>query len=153
MAVIAYNANFGKNGHADSMAAFMRAHTADTAALINLANGREPNDPLPPYDPNHPDNQWPKAAHHPTTGMLEVGTSLKGVTDSRQRASITAANEKAYAAALAAGHRAEPYAKPQITVLDPAREKLELKRQLDEQQGQITALLDQVTRLTAKPAV
>jgi hypothetical protein len=157
MAVQSYNPNFGRNGHAASMRKFMEAHVADTASLLNLAEGKEVDATRPPYDPSHPDNQWPIMLHHPEKGELTVGASLVGVQDTpgqpSKRAAIQKGNEKLVADAIARGYRKEPYAKPQIAVLDPAAEKLELKRKLDEQQGQITMLLDRINKgEAAKPA-
>ena len=153
MAVQSYNPNFGKNGHAMSMKSFLQAHINDMATLLNLAEGKEAEAPRPFYDPNHPDNQWPTMLHHPEKGELTVGTSLVGVQDTpgapSRRAAITKANEKLVADALANGYRKEPYAKPQIHVADPAAEKAELKRKMDEQQGQITVLMDKLNKLQA----
>jgi hypothetical protein len=155
MAVISADKKFGVNGHASSMKSFLRAHVEDSATLLNLAEDKDPDASRAPYDPNHPDNQWPTMMHHPEKGEMPVGTNLKGVVDipgqPSRRAAILKANQKAVVDAQAAGYRAEPYPAPQVTVLDPKTEKVELKRRLDEQQGQITALLDQLKRLQAAP--
>jgi hypothetical protein len=121
--------------------------------LLNVAEGKKKNTPRPIYNPEHPDNAWPVMVYSadPVKPELIVGKSLVGVTDPRQRKQIESDNEAEYKKAIAAGYRDEPYAKPQIAVLDPAQEKLELKRKNDELQAQINALADQFAKLSAKP--
>ena len=153
MAVQVHDQQFGINGHEKSIAIFRRAHVENSTALINHAEGKPVDHERPPYDPSHPDNKWPLMVHHAEKGELTVGRSLVGVEDPMTRNKITAANEKALAAAVASGYRAEPYPKPQVVVLDPATEKAELKRKNDELQGQITALTDLFNKaIAAKPA-
>ena len=137
------------DGHGDSMEVFRTANNANANMLLNVSEGKKKNAPRPAYDPRHPDNQWPKAVYHPASGMLTVGKSLLGVKDLDIRKKITQENEKAHAEALKAGHRSEPYVKPQIAVLDPAIEKAEALRRETEMRGQITALTDMVAKLMA----
>ncbi len=139
------------DGHGDSIEAFRTANTQNAAALLNVTEGKKKNAPRPIYDPSHVDNQWPKMVYSPT-GEKTVGKSTGGVKDPRERKQILDDNQAAYKAALGSGFRDEPYAKPQIVLLDPAAEKAELKRKNDELQGQITALTDLVHKSMAAKA-
>lgn len=157
MAVTQMNPEFGKDGLADSLADFQKAHFENTVGILNAAdNIGKPSDlqvkvnaPRPAYDPNHPDNQWPTMVHHAALGELAVGTNLKGIEDANRRKSILAANQAAYRDALERGYRDEPYPKPQIAVMDPAVEKAELRRQNAELQGQINAMQDRMDKWMA----
>jgi hypothetical protein len=142
----------GVDGLGESHAAFTRAHHENSAALLNLAEGRKKDAPRPAYDPNHPDNQWPVMLHHPAKGELTVGRSLKGISNPAERKAVTATNEEAVKAALKLGYRSEPYAKPQITVLDPAAEKAALVKQNEEVRGQLAELADKLAKLEAAAA-
>lgn len=138
------------NGHGDSIEAFRTANEQNARALLNVAEGKHKNTPRPAYDSRHADNQWPKMRYHAEKGEVVIGKNLKGIEDRGMRARIEKENQESLAAAEKQGWRAEPYTKPQIAVLDPATEKMELKRKLDEQQGQITALNDLLQKALAK---
>jgi hypothetical protein len=147
------------NGHGDSFEAFVQANDSNARMLLNVAEGKKKNTPRPIYNPEHPDNAWPVMVYSadPVKPELVVGKSLVGVTDPRQRKQMEADNEAEYKKATTPlpnglGYRDEPYAKPQIVVLDPAQEKLDLKRKNDELQGQITALTDLVNKALAAKA-
>jgi hypothetical protein len=137
------------NGFGDTFAATVRANKENSDILLNLADGKHKNAQRPVYDPDHADNAWPKMVYsaNPAKPELSVGKSLKGVVDPRDRKRIEDDNQAAMKAAIAQGFRSQPYPKPQIAVLDPAAEKMELKRKNDELQGQITTLTEQFQKL------
>lgn len=139
------------NGHGDAFEAFVQANNSNATMLLNVAEGKKKNAIRAPYNPDHPDNAWPVMVYSvdPAKPEMTVGKSLAGVTDPRLRKLIESDNEAEYKKAVASGYRDEPYPKPQIAVLDPAAEKLELKRKNDELQGQITALTDLVNKALA----
>jgi len=147
MAVQAFEQNFGIDGHEQSVETFRNAHHGNTAALVNLMEGKKTNAPRPVYDPDHQDNQWPVMVHHAAKGELTVGRSLKGVEDARLRAQIVKDNESALATTLKTGYRAEPYIKPQVAVHDPATEKAALIKRNQELEGQVTAQGDALARM------
>lgn len=150
MAVQTFGQAFEVDGHAKSLVQFRSAHNINSNGILNAAEKRNPDDPRPPYDPAHPDNQYPSMLHHPQLGELTVGRSMVGVTDLRERARITKDNDAAWDAALAKGYREEPYAKPQLVVLDPLVEKAELLRKNQELQGQIVSQEDRLRKLEAR---
>ena len=141
------------NGHGDSFEAFVQANESNARMLLNVAEGKKKSTPRPAYNPDHEDNAWPVMVYStdPAKPEMTVGKSLVGITDPRERKQIEEDNKVAYKKAVSAGYRDEPYAKPQIAVLDPAAEKIELKRKNDELQAQINALADQMAKLTAQP--
>lgn len=151
MAVQSFGEQFTGNGHDESHAAFKASHEANTHALINLAAGRKSTAPHPPYDPNHPHNQWPVMIYHPAKAPLSVGFSLAGIKDPEVLAKAQKANENELNFALTTGYRMEPYAKPQIAVHDPALEKqMALKRE-EEMRGQIAILNEKLAKLLTPP--
>lgn len=149
MAVHAYDEQFGVNGHGDSMAQFIEAHRSNTDQILNLAEGKKKTAPRPAYDPDNPDNQWPKMVHS-AKGELTVGKSLVGVQDPAARKRIEAANKEAFEAALKGGYRMEPYLKPQVVVPDAAVEKAALLKHNADLSGTIVQQNDQLARLTAR---
>lgn len=150
MAVTSYGEINDGRGHQKSHAAFKKAHEENTNALINLAEGKPGDEARPVYDPQHPDNHWPIMLHHHERGELTIGRTLKGITDPALRREVLEDNHQAKKNAIKVmGYRSEPYVKPQIAVLDPAVEKAALQKQLAEQQGQIVALSDMVSKLLA----
>ena len=150
------------NGYGDSMDAFREAHNGNSRILVNLMNGRKKNDFTPPYDPRHPDNQWPKMMYHPAKGELIVGKALiyfePGPFGSRIQFSLGGETRKqteednleAVKEAQINGYRAEPYLKPQIAVLDPAVEKAALLAKNQELEGKVTAANDLIQRMEAR---
>ncbi len=138
------------DGHGDSMEAFRSANDQNANHLLNVTEGKKKNTPRPLYNPNHPDNQWPKMRYHAEKGQLTIGKSTKGVDDARQKAQIVKDNEAALKAAEAEGWRSEPYQKPQIAVLDPAVEKVRQQQEMTELRGQLVAMQDMVAKLLAK---
>lgn len=149
MAVHAYDENFGVDGHGDSMEGFRKAHVSNTDQILNLAEGKKKTAQRPTYDPDHPDNQWPVMVHSPK-GELTVGKSLVGVQDPAARKRIEAENKEAFAAALKAGYRTEPYLKPQVVVPDAAVEKAALLKHNADLSGTIVQQNDQLARLTSR---
>ncbi len=139
------------NGHGDSMDAFRTANEQNARALLNVAEGKKKNEPRPPFNPDHPDNQWPVMVYSAEKGELTVGKSLVGLAGSL-RLETEKNNKAALAQSVKDGYRSEPYIKPQVVVLDPATEKAELKRKNDELQGQITALNDLMHKVLAGQA-
>lgn len=136
------------NGFGDSKEAFLTAHVSNTNVLLNLSEGKKKNDPRAPYDPKHPDNQWPVMVYHPARGEKVVGVSLGGLTGN-VRKQAEADNGKALEQAKKDGYRQEPYPKPQVVVLDPAQEKAALLARNQELEGKIVAQQDQINRLAA----
>lgn len=98
--------------------------------LIDGANGAknsqgEPlteNDPRPAYQ----HAEYPLAMYHARLEDIEVGDEMKELE----------ATEK--------GYRRQPYVVVKITAANPDIEKANLKRELDEKQGQIATLADQL---------
>lgn len=159
MGIQVTSTEFGVNGHADAMAKFRSAHLENSEQLLKyseLVTAGKPvspaalREPRPAYDPTHPDNQWPLMVHHPVKGEKTIGTTLKGVDDQKQRITIQKNNDAALAQAIQEGYRKEPYPKPQITVLDPAAEKLAAQKRADELAGQNASLQDALNKLTAR---
>jgi hypothetical protein len=137
------------NGYGDAMDAFRSSHEQNSRALINLAAGRKKNAVIPPFDPQHPDNQWPVMVYHAEKGELTVGKNLLGLVGIvRQDAEKT--NKAELNAALKAGYRTEPYKKPQVVVLDPAVEKAAILAKQNELQGIIVAQNDVNQKLMAR---
>lgn len=149
MGVHAPNEQMGADGLGESLAAHVESHESNTKQLLNLADGKKKTDPRPFYNPDHPDNAWPVMVHHPAKGELTIGRTLKGVTNAAERAQITKLNDKAKVDALASGYRVEPWAKPQIAVLDPATEKAAMLKQNEDLRGQLAVLQDAVSKLVA----
>lgn len=139
------------NGYGDSMDAFRSAHEQNTRALLNLAAKRPKNAPIPPYNPSHPDNQWPVMVFHPEKGELTVGKNLTGLTGV-VRKDVETTNKADLAMALKMGYRDEPYQKPQITLLDPAVEKAAMLAKHRELEGTIVAQQDYMSKLEARLA-
>jgi hypothetical protein len=155
MAVQAYDKDFGKDGYAENMMQFRQSHEQNTAGLLNVSEGKKVGAPRAPYDPNHPDNQWPVMVHHPVKGELTVGENLLGMPnmterDKKARQFRIQENEKALSAALGSGYRREPYAKPIIAMMDPVTEKANLAKDLAEKDGLIKAQNDQLAKLSAR---
>jgi hypothetical protein len=148
MPVQAFGQQFSGDGHGDALAAFVASHEVNSVGLLNLSEGKKTTDPRPPYDPTHPDNQWPVMLHHQALGELTVGKSLKGVTIAAERKRIVAENTAAVDAAIERGYRHEPYIKPQVMVLSPEQEKLALLKRNQDLEGQINAQADQLRKLT-----
>jgi len=147
MAVQKIDHNFGVNGHATAIKDFKRAHEENTAGLLNAFEGKEVDAPRPVHDPTHPDNQWPRMAHHPAKGEMPVGTNLKGVDDPSKRKAIQAANEKVWKDAMASGYRAEPYLRPQVALHDPATEKKITADELARLRGENAILSERLNQL------
>ena len=139
------------DGYGDSMEAFRSSHTNNSNILLNLLEGKKKNAIRPPYDPSHPDNQWPVMVYHPEKGEKVVGQSLKGL-EGKLRNAAESDNQDALTALLKSGWRNEPYPKPQIAVLDPATEKAASLAREGEMRGQIVALTDLVQKLVASQA-
>lgn len=150
MGVQVLGERIGENGHEDSYAAFLDSHVANTNALLNLAEDKPKNAARPPYNPSHPDNQWPLMVHHAAKGELTIGQTLKGLIDPGERKRLQGLNEVAKKEALAMGYRLEPYVKPQVAVLDPAIEKAALQKRVQEQDGQVASLTDTLTKALAR---
>jgi hypothetical protein len=148
MAVQVSGAGYERDGYKESMTKFRQAHINNTNALINIAAGRDPEEELPPYDPDHPDNKWPKMIFHPSKGELTIGKSLVGLTGTRRR-ETEKENQDTLEAALNVGYRTTPYVKPQIAVLDPAVEKAALMKRNQELEGMITQQADALSQLKA----
>lgn len=141
MAVQVGGGNVEIDGYAATMGNFRKSHDGNSAALINLIHGRRADLPLPAYDPDHADHQFPLMIYSPN-GEKVVGQSLKGLTG-QARVAAAEQNEAELTAALKAGYRRAPYAKPQVAVLDPAVEKQALVDRNKELEGKIVALTDQ----------
>ena len=148
MSVQIIDEHFGVNGHAKSIAAFRNAHIQNSEGILNAAEGLPVDTPRPEYDPGDHDNHWPIMLHHPEKGELSVGVNLKGLPDV-QKAAAHKANHAAKAAALAAGYREEPYAKPQVAVMDPAAAEKRYQEDMARLQGQLTAQNDLIAKLLA----
>lgn len=147
MAVTTGAEQFDGDGFGNSHAAFRKAAEENAVALINLAEGKKSTTLRPRYDPDHSDNQWPKAVHHPAKPMIEVGKTLKGVLEKKDRDVIEKKNSEDLKFYLENGYRIEPYPPKQVLYEGPHAEKaaqLERERQL---QGQITMLQDQINKL------
>lgn len=119
------------NGYGDTMDAFRDSHKQNSRILVNLAMGRKKNAETPPYDPAHASNKFPAMVYHAARG--------EKIVESEHELNV----------ALKDGYRKEPYAKPQIAVLDPASEKKALLDRNQELQGQIVAQGDQIAKLQA----
>lgn len=141
MAIHIYGDQFNTDGHAKTMEGFRMAHGINAAGLLNHAEGKDVNAYRPPYEPNHPDNQWPIAMHHPHQPFITVGENLKGLMGPRRR-EAEANNQALVERATASGYRKEPYPKPKVAVYDPAIEKAEQLRREAHMQGQIAFLTD-----------
>lgn len=150
MAVTSFGELFQGNGTDESLQATFRAHRENTDALLNLSEGKKTTAFREPYDPTHPDNQWPRMVHHPVKGELTLGKNLKGVTDARVRSQIEKSNKEELAKALASGYRLEPYVKPPVPLADPATEKLALLKRNEELAGQLNEQNDRQIKLLAR---
>src|ERR1700721_194422 len=143
------------DGYGDNMEAFRTEHHKTSQIVENLRLGRKKNAFPAPYDPNHPDNQWPVMVYHPAKGELVVGKSLVGISDgpgerNGPRARGEALNKQELDAALKAGYRREPFVKPQVVVLDAATEKAALVAKNNELQGQVVAQSDLIAKMNAR---
>lgn len=99
-----------------------RKHQAEVGdALLNVAEGRDKDDPRPAY--KH--QEFPKMIYHPEKGTVIVKDEIE--LDEYLRAD---------------GWRLEPYLKPQVALEDPKTEKLLLQKQLREKDGEIATLND-----------
>jgi hypothetical protein len=137
------------NGYADAFSQFVESHEANTAALLNLAEGKPKKDKRPAYDPNHSDNHWPLMIHHAQKGEKVIGQSLIGLTG-RARDAREQANKKELDAHIEQGYRREPYLKPQIAVLDPATEKLQMLERNRQLEGMIIQQNDLLQKLMGR---
>ncbi len=151
--------NNGSTGHEDSMEIFVNDHIATDRKMQNFMKGVRLNTPIPPYDPKHPDNQWPVMIFHPVRQPEIIGVSLVGLKDDKatgekKRSEAIEDNEAALKSALArpGGWRREPYLKPDVRVLSPEEEKSQLLSKLDEKDAKLNALADAVQKLTADAA-
>lgn len=155
MAVHVQDPEFGINALAKTTEEQHQAHESNSRALLNLSEGKKLTALRPAYDPDHPDNEWPKMLHHAVEGERIVGRNLKGLPDAtpddkKRRLVIQEANQSEYEALLANGWQSAPFPKPQVAVMDPLAEKAELKRQNSELQGQITHLQQKFEQVLAK---
>lgn len=132
------------DGYADSMDEFRRAHDTNTTGILRVMLKLGKRDPLPVY--NRADHDWPMMIYHPVKGELTIGRNLSGL-QGKQRESIERENQELLKENLKIGYRREPYAKPQIAVLDPATEKMQLKRENDELRGHVVQMSDTLTRM------
>ena len=137
---------YERDGFKESLNNFRRAHEANSAQLLNIAAGREKDDPLPEYDPDHADNQWPTVMYHAEYGAKIIGKSLVGLTGAHRR-ETDVENKAALTAAEKSGYRAEPYRKPKVAVLDPESEKAALLARNKQLEGMINAQTDEVAKL------
>lgn len=133
----------GAHGLHEAMAEFNDHEEKRATALLNLAGVGIPEDKKadaqknwrrerPAYDPNLPENQWPRMLYH---------------ADGRQ---IVIGGDKEEKAAVVKGFRREPYPVIQIAIEDPKVEKKMLQDQLREKDGKIATLSDQLERLIAR---
>ena len=149
--------NNGKDGLAKSLENFVDDHLATSRGMQNIAMGKKPTAPIPPFDPSHPDNQWPVMVYHPTLPPKTIGkpvfTQFKDgkpvVMDEKEKKRTIAENEAALKSQLGLeGWQKAPYLKPNVRVLTPEEEKAALVKQIDEQNQKLAALSDTVQRMT-----
>lgn len=155
------NPNNWKEGHIESMDAFVTDHLATARGMQNISEGRKMNAPLPPYDPKHPDNQWPVMIYHPTEQPMIIGRPVykqydkdgkEIFLDDKEKKRILAQNDADLKAALAVKDwQTKPYLKPNVRLLTPDEERASLLKQIADQNTRLAALADTVQRMSANP--
>lgn len=131
---------------------FLLDHINTSNQMQAVSLGLDKDDPVPPYDPNSADNQWPKMIYHASLGYKVIGTSLKGLKDSHDskiRSETEAANKQLLAESTASvtGWRLQPFAKPVVTLKSPEEEKHEFQKKFEERDNIIRTQADQLDQL------
>lgn len=133
----------GAHGLHEAMAEFVDHEEKRATALLNLAGVGIPADKQaeaqknwrharPPYNPDLPENQWPRMLYH---------------ADGRQ---IVVGGDKEEKASTIKGFQRQPFPVVQIAMEDPKLEKKLLQEQLRQKDGQIATLAEQVQLLMSR---